>query len=82
MLSPFKKELIATRDGTLATQITTLLQAISDHDIDQFHKFIDIMSNGEVIVLNGYEAAAKFSELWIEQEMSTAVEAGLLSGLI
>ena len=82
MLSPFKDSLIATRDGTLAAQITTLLQAISDRDIDQFHKFIDIMSHKEVIVLNGYEAAAKFSELWMEQEMSTVVEAGLLSGLL
>jgi hypothetical protein len=82
MLSPFRASLIEARDGTLANQVTTLLQAISDHDIDQFHQFIDIMNHKEVIVLNGYEAAAKFSELWMAREMSTVVEAGLLSGLL
>ena len=82
MLSPYRDILIATRDQTLATQITTLLQAISEHDINSLHKFIDILSHNEVIVLNGYDAASKFSELWMEQEGQTLVETGLLSGLL
>jgi hypothetical protein len=82
MLSPYRDTLIATRDKTLATQITTLLQAISGHDINSLHKFIDILSHKEVIVLNGYEAASKFSELWMKQEGPALVEAGLLSGLL
>lgn len=82
MLSPFRDMLIATRDQTLATQITTLLQAISDHDINELHTFIDILSNSTETVLNGYEAASKFSELWMEQEGPSLVEAGLLSGLL
>lgn len=82
MLSPFKGVLIATRDQTLATQITTLLRAISEHNINELHKFIDILSNNTETVLNGYEAASKFSELWMEQEGQTLVETGLLSGLL
>ncbi len=74
--------LIAARDKTFATQITTLLQAISEHDIDDLHRFIDILSNNTEVVLTGYEAASKFSELWIVQEGPTLVEAGLISGLL
>ena len=82
MLSPHRDMLIATRDKTLATQITTLLQAISERDINELHKFIDILSNNSVTVLNGYEAASKFAELWMEQEGPVLVETGLLSGLL
>lgn len=74
--------MIAIRDETLATQITTLLRAISGTDINSLHKFIDILSRKEVVVLNGYEAASKFSELWMEQEGPALVETGLLSGLL
>lgn len=82
MLSPYRDTLITVRDQTLAIQITTLLQAISEHDINELHRFIDILSNNTETVLNGYEAASKFSELWMEQEGPVLVETGLLSGLL
>ncbi len=82
MLSPHRDMLIKTRDETFAMQVTSLLQAISERDINELSKFIDILSNNTVTVLNGYDAAAKFSQLWMEQKGPVLVETGLLSGLL
>lgn len=82
MLEPYRDVLLKMRGESLVTQVTELLVTISTRDIDSLHNFIALLSNNTETVLNGFEAAQKFTVLWMEQEGTVLVEAGLQSGVL